>query len=79
MGKRSRARGRHCSLMPGETFTSASAAHDMRITRQSNVALGGMVKVDYVVKMCRCGRYHLMTVKSFNWWDAQRRERKRDA
>ena len=82
-GKRAREQGLRCPRMPGEVFASRTAADEMRVTRQINVAGGGMVQVNYVVKLCQCNRFHLMTEDHFAEWDARRRasprERKRNA
>ena len=81
--KRERVQGLRCSLMPGEGVNSEASASDMRVTRQMNVARGGMGQVNYVVKQCRCRGYHVMTSEHFQRWDAQRRamqrEKKRNA
>lgn len=81
--KRARDEGFRCSLMPGEVFTSDTDADEMRVTRQMNVARGGMGQVDYVVRQCRCRGYHLMTLENFQRWDEKRRatqrEKKRNA
>lgn len=58
---REREQGVRCSLMPGECFNSEAEANEMRVTRQINVARGGMIQVVYHVKKCRCGRHHLLT------------------
>ena len=83
MSKDKKGAGLRCSRMPGEVFDSESSANDMRVTRQMNVARGGMVQVNYVVKLCRCGRYHLMPEDHFKRWDESRRaaqrEKKRNA
>lgn len=83
MSKSKREQGMRCPRMPGEVFDSQSAADNMRVTRQINVAGGGMGQVNYVVKICQCGRFHLMTEEHFKRWDAARRaaqrERKRNA
>lgn len=76
--KREREQGLHCSLMPGEVFNSRAEADEMRVTRQINVANGGMGQVNYVVKLCGCGRCHVMTNHHFDKWDAQRRARQRE-
>lgn len=81
--KKDRTSGPRCSLMPGECFNSEAAANEMRLTRQTNVALGGMGQVNYAVRRCRCGRYHVATEQNFDEWDAKRRaaqrERRRNA
>lgn len=81
--KRERHEGSRCARMPGEVFDTQLTAEQMRVTRQVNVAMGGMGQVDYVVKLCGCGRYHVMTSGHFAKWDATRRaaqrERKRNA
>lgn len=83
MSKSKRQQGNRCSLMPGEVFDSRTAAEEMRVTRQINVAVDGMGQVNYVVKMCQCGRPHLMTSDNYEKWDVTRRaaqrERKRNA
>lgn len=83
MSKSKRQQGIRCSLMPGEVFDSRAVADETRMTRQINVAVGGMVQVTYVVKICQCGRFHVMTEENFQKWDATRRakqrERKRNA
>lgn len=81
--KKTREQGQRCSLMPGECFNSKAAADEMRVTRQLNVARGGMVQVVYHVKSCQCGRYHLLTSEHLQKWEADRRatrqEKRRNA
>lgn len=67
-----REQGKRCSLMPGECFTSRAAANEMRVTRQINVATGGMVQANYHVEKCVCGRWHLMTDEHFRQWQEGR-------
>jgi hypothetical protein len=69
-----REQGLRCALMPGECFTSEATANEMRLTRQLNVARGGMVRVEYHVKKCLCGRYHLITDEHLREWEAKRKE-----
>lgn len=80
---RAREQGTRCSLMPGERFSSRTEADDMRVTRQINVANGGMGQVVYHVQKCACGGHHLMTDEHFRRWStkrrASRRARERDA
>lgn len=64
--------------MPGEVFNSQAEADEMRVTRQTNVALGGMGSVTYHVKPCRCGRVHLMTETHLREWEAKRRATNRE-
>ncbi len=78
MSKSKREQGIRCSLMPGEVFTSQASADDTRVTRQMNVARGGMGQVNYVVKLCRCGRHHVMTDEHFQRWDDARRATQRE-
>ena len=70
--KRERAQGLRCSLMPGEVFKTKAQAAEMRLTRQTNVALGGMVQVNYLIKKCRCHRFHLLTEQHLTEWEAGR-------
>lgn len=78
-----REQGSRCSRMPGECFDTEEAANSMRVTRQINVATGGMGKVVYQVRPCKCGRFHLMTDEHLKRWEAARRtarsERRRNA
>lgn len=67
-----------CSLMPGECFNSRNAAEEMRVTRQINVATGGMGQAVYHVKKCACGRFHLMTDEHLKKWEANRRTTRRE-
>lgn len=82
MSKKSRAEGTRCSRMPGECFDSEAAANDMRVTRQMNVARGGMGQVVYHVRRCSCGKHHLLTDEHLQRWESARRaarvERKRN-
>lgn len=78
MSKSKREQGVRCSLMPGEVFSSHAVADEMRMTRQLNTARGGMVQVNYVVKLCRCGRHHVMTSEHFERWDTARRATQRE-
>ncbi len=83
MSKKDRAQGSRCSHMPGECFDTEEAANSMRVTRQINVATGGMGSVVYQVRPCRCGKFHLMTDEHLKRWEAARRatrsERRRNA
>jgi hypothetical protein len=83
MSKSKREQGMRCPRMPGEVVDSEAAANEMRMTRQINVANGGMGQVNYVVKPCQCGRFHVLTDEHFTRWDstrrAQQRERRRNA
>lgn len=80
---RQREQGTRCSLMPGERFGSRTAAEEMRVTRQINVANGGMGQIVYHVQKCTCGGFHLMTDEHYQRWSAKRRTdrraRERDA
>lgn len=78
MSKSKREQGSRCPRMPGEVFTSESDANESRVTRQINVAQGGMVQVTYVVKICQCGRFHVMTDEHFRRWDTARRQAQRE-
>lgn len=78
MSKSKREQGIRCSLMPGEVFNSRVTAEEMRVTRQINVAAGGMGQVDYIVKVCQCGRAHLMTSENYQKWDNARRAKQRE-
>ena len=82
-GNRERNEGKRCSLMPGEAFTSRAEADEMRVTRQMNVARGGMGQVNYAVKACNCNRWHVMTDTHLREWElarrVARRERRRNA
>ena len=69
---RKRAQGLQCALMPGECFTSRAAAEEMRLTRQINVATGGMGQANYRVEKCACGRHHLITEQHWNEWNARK-------
>jgi hypothetical protein len=69
--KPKREQGQRCSLMPGECFTTRAAANEMRLTRQTNVAIGGMGQVNYEVRKCTCGRYHVSTTQHFTEWIAR--------
>lgn len=83
MSKRDREQGSRCSRMPGECFDTEKDADEMRLTRQVNVAIGGMGSVVYQVRPCRCGKFHLMTDEHLKKWEAARRatraERRRNA
>jgi len=83
MSKKNREQGARCSRMPGECFDTEQAANDMRVTRQINVATGGMGSVVYQVRPCRCGKFHLMTDEDLKKWEAARRairaEKRRNA
>lgn len=76
--KRQREEGLRCARMPGEVFDTFDGAEQMRVTRQINVVTGGMGQVDYLIKLCGCGRHHLMTSEHFTKWDTMRRARQRE-
>ena len=74
---RERRQGSRCSRTPGERFGSLAEADDMRVTRQINVATGGMGQAVYHVQKCSCGGFHLMTDEHYQRWSTKRRATRR--